>query len=155
MRAVFFHKTSLQSECSCILGLPADDTGSLPELKDDNGNSTISNRPIGTSNDDVNYHCAEGKSYDTTIGISLKKTDRNNATTLLPVVAMASYLYSTLLEEIRYIPVIDAKRKCLLNYPQFQFQVFIHRVTSARRQRINHVESSHCPLIAERQARKL
>ena len=30
MRAVFFHKTFLQSECSCILGLPADDTGSLP-----------------------------------------------------------------------------------------------------------------------------
>ena len=91
MRAVFFHKTSLQSECSCILGQPADDTGSLPVLKDDNGNSTISNRPIGTSNDDVNYHCEEGKSYDTTIGISLKKTDRNNATTLLSVVAMASY----------------------------------------------------------------
>ena len=141
MRAVFFHKTSLQSECSCILGLPADDTGSLPVLKDDNGNSTISNRPIGTSNDDVNYHCEEGKSYDTTIGISLKKTDRNNATTLLPVVAMASYRYSTLLQEIGYIPVIDAKRTCLPNYPQFQFQVFNHRVTSARRQRINHVES--------------
>ena len=141
MRAVFFHKTSLQSECSCILGLPADDTGSLPVLKDDNGNSTISNRSIGTSNDDVNYHCEEGKSYDTTIGISLTKTDPNNATTLLPVVAMASYRYSTLLEEIRYIPVIDAKRMCLPNYPQFQFQVFIHRVTSARRQRINHVES--------------
>ena len=141
MRAVFFHKTSLQSACSCILGLPADDTGSLPVLKDDNGNSTISNRPIGTINDEVNYHCEEGKSYDTTIGISLKKTDRNNATTLLPVVAMASYRYSTLLEEIRYIPIIDAKRTCLPNYPQFQFQVFIHRVTSARRQRINHVES--------------
>ena len=141
MRAVFFHKTFLQSECSCILGLPADDTGSLPVLQDDNGNSTTSNRSIGTSNDDVNYHCEEGKSYDTTIGISLKKTDRNNATTLLPVVAMASYWYSTLLEEMRYIPVIDAKRTCLPNYPQFQFQVFIHRVTSARRQGINHVES--------------
>ena len=31
---------------------------------------------------------------------------------------MASYRYSTLLEEIRYIPVIDAKRPCLPNYPQ-------------------------------------
>ena len=91
MRAVFFHKTSLQSECSCILDLPADDTGSLPVLKDDNGTTAISNRPIGTSNDDVNYHCEEGKSYDITIGISLKKTDRNNATALLPVVATKSY----------------------------------------------------------------
>ena len=119
MRAVFFHKTSLQSECPRILGLPADDTGSLPVLKDDNGTTTISNRPIGTSNDDVNYyHCEEGKSYDITIGISLKKTHRNNATALLPVVAMASYRYSTLLEEIRYIPVIHAKRTCLPNYPQ-------------------------------------
>ena len=118
MRAVFFHKTSLQSECSCILGLPADDTGSLPVLKDDNGTTTISNRPIGTSNDDVNYHCEEVKSYDITIEISLKKTDRNNATNLLPVVAMASYRYSTLLGEIRYISVIDAKRTCLPNYPQ-------------------------------------
>ena len=118
MRAVFFHKTSQQSECSCILGLPADDTGSLPVLKDDNGTTTISNRPIGTSNDDVNYHCEEGKFYDITIGISLKKTNHNNATALLPVVAMASYRYSTILEEIRYILVIDAKRTCLPNYPQ-------------------------------------
>ena len=31
---------------------------------------------------------------------------------------MASYRYSTLLEEIRYILVIDAKRTCLPNYPQ-------------------------------------
>ena len=70
----------------------------------------------------MNYHCEEGKSYDATIGISLKKTDRNNATTLLPVVTMASYRYSTLLEEIRYIPVIDAKRTCLPNYPNFSFK---------------------------------
>ena len=109
MRAVFFHQTSLQSECSCTLGLPAYNTGSFPVLEDDNGTTTISNRPIGTSNDDVNYHCEEGKSYDITIGISLKKTDRNNATALLPVVAMASYRYSTLLEEIQYILVIDAE----------------------------------------------
>ena len=66
----------------------------------------------------MNYHCEEGKSYDITIGISLKKTDRNNATALLPVVAKASYRYSALLEEIRDIPVIDAKRTCLPNYPQ-------------------------------------